>query len=141
MKYDKMVAVTQEKSKRKIQLAQNTISEMLEQKEWITVAELVKRTGLSRGFFYKNPIIRMQLDKAVCRQKEDHEDKNSKDMMRTLQNPKHDIQNEIIKIRNENQELAAHNKELEKNNEQLQLEIQKLQKRLARKEVSFLKRL
>ena len=35
-------------------IAKNTISDMLKNMERITVAELVKRTGLSRGFFYKN---------------------------------------------------------------------------------------
>ena len=41
MKYDKMIAITQEESKTKMQLARNAISEMLESMERITVAELV----------------------------------------------------------------------------------------------------
>ena len=53
MKYDKMVAITQAESQRKMNIAKNTISDMLKNMERITVAELVKRTGLSRGFFYK----------------------------------------------------------------------------------------
>lgn len=51
MKYDKMVAITQAESQRKMNIAKNTISDMLKNMERITVAELVKRTGLSRGFF------------------------------------------------------------------------------------------
>jgi len=53
MKYDKMVAITQAESQRKMNIAKNTISDMLKNMERITVAELVKRTGLSRGFFIK----------------------------------------------------------------------------------------
>ena len=51
MKYDKMVAITQAESQRKMNIAKNTISDMLKNMERITVAELVKRTGLSRGIF------------------------------------------------------------------------------------------
>ena len=51
MKYDKMVAITQAESQRKMNIAKNTISDMLKNMERITVAELVKRTGLSRCKF------------------------------------------------------------------------------------------
>lgn len=60
MKYDKMVAITQAESQRKMNIAKNTISDMLKNMERITVAELAKRTGLSRGFFYKNELIRRE---------------------------------------------------------------------------------
>ena len=52
MKYDKMVAITQAESQRKMNIAKNTISDMLKKMERIIVADLVKSTGLSRGFFY-----------------------------------------------------------------------------------------
>ena len=69
MKYDKMVAITQAESQRKMNIAKNTISDMLKNMERITVAELVaKRTGLSRGFFYKNELIRREMDDAIHRQ-------------------------------------------------------------------------
>lgn len=42
MKYDKMVEITKELSRGKINLAQKTISDMLEKSERITVAELVR---------------------------------------------------------------------------------------------------
>mgnify|MGYP002605559926 FL=1 len=53
MKYDKMVAITQAESQRKMNIAKNTISDMLKNMERITVAELVKRTGLLEDFFIK----------------------------------------------------------------------------------------
>ena len=67
MKYDKMVAITQAESQRKMNIEKNTISDMLKNMERITVADLVKRTGLSRGFFYKNELIRREMDDAIHR--------------------------------------------------------------------------
>ena len=57
-KYDKMIEENQKKSKEKIELAQRTIQDMISNKERISVPKLMKKTGLSRGFFYKNPIVR-----------------------------------------------------------------------------------
>ena len=64
-KYDKMIEENQRKSKEKIGLAQQTIQDMLANKERITVPKLMKKTGLSRGFFYKNPTIRDIMNQAV----------------------------------------------------------------------------
>lgn len=47
MKYDKMIEITQAESQRKMEVAKKAISGMLDNMERITVAELVKRTGLS----------------------------------------------------------------------------------------------
>ena len=52
MKYDKMVAITQAESQRKMNIAKNTISDMLKNMERITVAELVARTGLSLSLIH-----------------------------------------------------------------------------------------
>ena len=54
-KYDKMIEENQRKSKEKIELALQAIQDMLANKERISVPKLMKKTGLSRGFFYKNP--------------------------------------------------------------------------------------
>ena len=64
-KYDKMIEENQRKSKEKIGLAQQTIQDMLANKERITVPKLMKKTGLSSGFFYKNPTIRDIMNQAV----------------------------------------------------------------------------
>ena len=61
MKYDKMIEITKAESQRKMEVAKKAISGMLDNMERITVAELVKRTGLSRGFFYKNHTIPSRL--------------------------------------------------------------------------------
>mgnify|MGYP000214154451 FL=1 len=52
-KYDKMIEENQRKSKEKIELALQAIQDMLANKERISVPKLMKKTGLSRGFFYK----------------------------------------------------------------------------------------
>ncbi len=66
MKYDKMIEITQAESQRKMEVAKKAISGMLDNMERITVAELVKRTGLSRGFFYKNQMVTvMKLKKRI----------------------------------------------------------------------------
>ena len=46
-KYDKMIEENQRKSKEKICLAQQTIHDMVTNKERITVPKLMKKTGLS----------------------------------------------------------------------------------------------
>lgn len=47
MKYDKMIEITQAESQRKMEIAKKAISGMIDSMERITVAELVKRTGLA----------------------------------------------------------------------------------------------
>lgn len=64
-KYDKMVALNAERSKEKMEMAKKTIWDMVDQEEKVTIPKLMKKTGLSRGFFYKNNIIRGELDRAM----------------------------------------------------------------------------
>ena len=67
-KYEKMVACNRKSSADKIELAKKTIFKMLDEGEKITIPKLIAKTGLSRGFFYKNPIVRSTLDKALEQQ-------------------------------------------------------------------------
>lgn len=64
-KYDKMVALNAERSKEKMEKAKKTIWEMVDQEDKVTIPKLMKKTGLSRGFFYKNHTIRGGLDRAM----------------------------------------------------------------------------
>ena len=41
---------------------------MVEEGERVTVQRLMAQTGLSRGFFYKNPTVRKLVDEAAERQ-------------------------------------------------------------------------
>ncbi|WP_233457012.1 DUF6262 family protein [Blautia producta] len=141
MKYDKMIEITQAESQRKMEIAKKAIADMLNNMERITVAELVKRTGLSRGFFYKNQMVRRELDDAVRRQEAIFKNQHPIIMDRQLENSMADLRLELLKAKTKNEELSGQNQELQNKNEQLQQEIEKLNKRLSRKEVSVLKRL
>lgn len=63
-KYDKMVEINRERSDEKITAARLAIRKLMENGEQICIPQLMKMTGLSRGFFYKNPIIRAEIDQA-----------------------------------------------------------------------------
>ena len=64
MKYDKIVAINQEKSKKKADIAITQIQKMLENQERITVETLRKRTGFAKSFFYRNQEVRRALENA-----------------------------------------------------------------------------
>ena len=67
-KYDRMVSLNRQISEAKMELARRTIFEMLDEGEKISVPKLNIKTGLSRGFFYKNPTIRRLVDEAMEKQ-------------------------------------------------------------------------
>lgn len=52
MKYDKIVEISKERSRQNTETAIRAIEEMLREGEWITVAQLAKKTKLSRANFY-----------------------------------------------------------------------------------------
>lgn len=70
MKYDKMVAMNQAKSRQKADVAISEIEKMLQRKERISVTELAKNTGFAKSFFYRNPEVRKALDDAQLQQGE-----------------------------------------------------------------------
>ena len=141
MKYDKMVEITKELSLKKMNLAQKAISDMLEKNEKITVAELVRRTDLSRGFFYKNHTVRLHLDAAFRKQKTaiwfhdkvTDEQKNGTAVI--------NLRKEVLKEKIANEDLMAQIQDYAKENQKLREKIEKLEKQVKRKEISFLKKL
>ena len=141
MKHDKMIEITQAESQRKMEIAKKAISGMIDSMERITVAELEKRTGLSRGFFYKNQMVRRELDDAIHRQEAIFKNQHPVIMDRQLENSMVDLKLELLKAQTKNEKLSEQNQELQKKNKQLQQEVEKLNKRLSRKEVSVLKKL
>ena len=58
MKYDKIVAISQEKSKVKAEIAKQEIQNMLDRKEKVTMAALIRKTGFSKTLFYRNIEVR-----------------------------------------------------------------------------------
>ena len=67
-KYEKMVALNKKTSDEKIERARRAIFTMLDEGNKISIPKLVERTGLSRGFFYKNPVVRKEIDRALEQQ-------------------------------------------------------------------------
>ena len=59
--YEKMVAVNRQTSERKELIAIEAMRKKSESQEQVSVVALVKETGLSRGFFYKNERVRTEL--------------------------------------------------------------------------------
>ena len=59
--YEKMVAVNRQTSERKELIAIEAMRKKYESQEQVSVVALVKETGLSRGFFYKNERVRTEL--------------------------------------------------------------------------------
>ena len=125
-KYEKMIEENQRKSKEKICLAQQTIHDMVANKERITVPKLMKKTGLSRGFFYKNPTIRDLMNQAI------EEQAGMIDPRREILNMAMEKQIELL-----NQKIAA----LTRENSELKKKNEKLQKALKKQDLSFIKNL
>lgn len=84
------------------------------------------KTGLSRGFFYKNPEVRKEFDRAIQQQA-------------GMVDPKRYIGDMALKSRVELLEQQV--RELKRENEKLEKEKRKLGKALDKKEMNFIKNL
>ena len=127
-KFEKMVKQNQAESKEKIASAIAAIIEMEQAVERVQICELTKRTGLSRGFFYKNTAVRKELDRALELQRG-----------MTFTNPR----KAVLDVAMEKQIILL-KKQVEKQKKQiaeLEAENTKLKKALDRKELAFLKQL
>ena len=125
-KYSKMVEKNKRESKERVARAIRVIQEMSENGEQLVVCDLVKKTGYSRTFFYKNQEVRDFLEEGR-KQQDGRVFYHKKKMVLD-----HAIlrQNEILKI-----EIAK----MKKENEDLKKENEKLKKALNRKDVNFIK--
>lgn len=125
-KYDTMVTVNRQRSEEKIAQARKAIRELQMEQERITVPKLMKMTGLSRGFFYKNPTVRKEMDDAVQNQA-------------GLIDSRRAIIDRAMEGRIELLEQQV--RELQRENEELKKRNAKLQKALDRKDLNFIKNL
>lgn len=123
-KYDKMVALNKQVSDEKIERARREICRMLSEGEKVTIPKLMEKTGLSRGFFYKNPIIREEISQALERQG-------------GMADPRRNILN--MAMNSEIELLRQKKNVLEGENERLKKENELLKKSLAKKNISMLK--
>ena len=67
-KHTNMVRENKQRADLMMNLALNTISMMFEDGEKITIAEVSRRTGFSRSYFYKNPEVSQAIQDAVTQQ-------------------------------------------------------------------------
>ena len=66
--YTNMIKSNHDRSEAMLNLSLTTISEMVEDGEKVTVAKLVRRTGFSRDYFYKNKDVHEALTNAITLQ-------------------------------------------------------------------------
>ena len=123
-KYDNMIERNRKVSEEKISRAKSAIREMIEDEEKVTIPKLMKKTGLSRGFFYKNATVRKEIDRAL-----------------DLQAGMVDCKIKILDLAMENRiELLEKTiKELKKENMELKQQNEKQQKLLNKRNLSILK--
>ena len=127
MKYDKMVAINQEKNREKIEIAKRAIGEMLNRKERISVTSLSRNTGFAKSFFYRNKEVRMTLDNALLQQGECY---NPKKVIFDLamQETNKNLKISIMKLKQVNIQLQAENENLKEQVKELQKQISELKK-------------
>lgn len=125
-KYDEMVALNEERSKEKVERGRQAIWEMVDQEEKVMIPKLMQKTGLSRGFFYKNNIVRGELDRAL-------------ECQVGMIDPRRSIINQAMdqQIRQMQRKIV----DLERKNEQLTKENKRLRKVLDQKSVNLMKKL
>ena len=104
-KYDKMLEVNHKQSVEKIQRAKLTIQEMIEEEDKVTVPKLIQKTGLSRGFFYKNPEVRKAVDMV---------DKRRKILDMAMDNRILQLEQQVAKLKRENETLRKENEAMRK---------------------------
>ena len=124
MKYDKIVAISQEKSKVKAEIAKQEIQNMLDRKEKVTMAALIRKTGFSKTLFYRNIEVRTALDKAYREQGAGY---NPKQIIvdKVMEEKLNTLKIAVTKLKKENIKLTLQNEELLKEIERLKLQLEK----------------
>ncbi len=120
-KYDKMLEINHKQSVEKIQRAKLAIQEMIEEEDKVTVPKLMQKTGLSRGFFYKNPEVRKAVDHEV-RKAVDHAlqlqagmvDKRRKILDMAMDSRILQLEQQVAKLKRENETLRKENEAMRK---------------------------
>lgn len=140
MKYDKMIAVNKAESEQKIKKAIRAIDDMSARGMPISVTELVRWTGLSRGFFYKNMQVRQRLEEAVKLPRRIDVQQPSEETNVVGYNFQ-ELKKDFNSCQSENQRLKVENEQLLRKCSILQKEVDTLKKRLDRKEIALLKKL
>ncbi len=140
MKYDKMIAVNKAESEKKVEKAIQAIEDMRSRGVQVSVTELTRCTGLSRGFFYKNMLVRQKLDEATKQFPSIREGQTAQNQF-VRDDKLQAIREDFGKSEAENQRLKLENAQLAQRCTELQKEVDALKKRLDRKEIALLKKI
>ena len=89
------------------------IFEMIEEEDKVTVPKLMQKTGLSRGFFYKNPEVRKAVDRALQLQA-GMVDKRRKILDMAMDNRILQLEQQVAKLKRENETLRKENEAMRK---------------------------
>lgn len=112
-KYDNMIEKNRKTSEEKIARAKSAVREMIEEEEKVTIPKLMKKTGLSRGFFYKNQVVRKEIDRALDLQA-GMVDSKRKILDMAMENRIGMLEQTITKLKKENDELKMQNAKLQR---------------------------
>lgn len=108
-----MIEVNRERSDEKVSAAKRAIRKLMDQGERVSVPQLMKMTGASRGFFYKNPIVRAEIDRAMEQQAGTINPRRGI-LDKALEGRIDLLQQEIFRLQKENQALREENQRLHK---------------------------
>lgn len=112
MKYDKIVAMNQEKCRQNIDVVKRKLNEMLSKKERISITVLAKYTELDRSYFYRNMEARNLVETAMLQQGECYNpkkvifDRASREVNIQLKIYIQTLKKEIKRLELENQQLV-----------------------------------
>lgn len=124
-KADKMVERNKKVSREKAESVCKEIERMLADKERISPQELVRRTGVSRGFLYKNPVVSERMRQARIRQMDGQFIPVQKTILDSAMERTLELQKEQLRKKNEEVEV-------------LQKECKKLREALGKKSLKSL---
>lgn len=123
-RYDKMLEINKRTSEQKIEQAKKVIFELMAEGERVTVPKLMEKTGLSRGFFYKNQIVRVELERVMSQQAGmSHPRKKILDMA---------MDNEIAVMQKQLRVLQREKDDLQKENEKMKKVLERKNRELLR---------
>ena len=112
-KYDKMVEMNHKQSEEKIQRAKTAIREMIEKEDKVTIPKLIQKAGLSRGFFYKNPEVREEVDRAL-QQQAGMVDRRKKILDMAMDSRILQLEQTVAKLQREKKQLQKENEAMRK---------------------------
>lgn len=123
VKYDKMNEANRQESEKKMQLAIAEIRRTASEGNAISVSDLSRNTGLSKGFFYKNEQVRNILNK--------EKEKQDQGILAQIKREVRDksLEKQVELYQREIKKLMDENENLKKENQKLVRTLNKLQKK------------